>query len=70
MCKNPPASSVPLQITSTLRNVISKVAAGEKVGSGEAEENSDAQEEETLPEKYYNKSKCFFDNVSSDLKPR
>ncbi|KAM3878547.1 protein LSM14 homolog B-like [Diretmus argenteus] len=27
-------------------------------------------EEETLREKYYDKTKCFFDNISSDLKPR
>ncbi|KAF3855888.1 hypothetical protein F7725_016611 [Dissostichus mawsoni] len=28
------------------------------------------EEEDTLGEKYYDKAKCFFDNISSDLKPR
>lgn len=28
------------------------------------------EEEEPLRDKYYDKAKCFFDNVSSDLKPR
>ncbi|XP_033977456.1 protein LSM14 homolog B-B-like [Trematomus bernacchii] len=28
------------------------------------------QEEDTVVEKYYDKAKCFFDNISSDLKPR
>ncbi|KAM6927898.1 protein LSM14 homolog B-B-like [Xenentodon cancila] len=40
------------------------VAAGEKVSCGES------LDEETLAEKYYDKSKCFFDNVPSDLKAR
>lgn len=28
------------------------------------------EEEEALGDKYYDKTKCFFDNISSDLKPR
>lgn len=28
------------------------------------------EEEELLGDKYYDKTKCFFDNISSDLKPR
>ncbi|XP_034068223.1 LOW QUALITY PROTEIN: protein LSM14 homolog B-B-like [Gymnodraco acuticeps] len=37
----------------------------------DAEDNLDVQEEEdTQGEKYYDKAKCFFDNISSDLKPR
>ncbi|XP_051272513.1 protein LSM14 homolog B-like isoform X2 [Dicentrarchus labrax] len=43
----------------------------EKVDSGEAQQDSQSlQEEETLGDKYYDKAKCFFDNISSDLKPR
>lgn len=28
------------------------------------------EEDEFLGDKYYDKTKCFFDNISSDLKPR
>lgn len=28
------------------------------------------EEEEFLGDKFYDKTKCFFDNISSDLKPR
>lgn len=37
---------------------------------GEPQDMEDVPEEETHAEKYYNKAKCFFDNISSDLKPR
>ncbi|XP_076012887.1 protein LSM14 homolog B-like [Genypterus blacodes] len=38
----------------------------------EEKENSweEAQDEEALKDKYYDKAKCFYDNISSDLKPR
>lgn len=43
----------------------------EKVDSGEDPDSQGAPEEdEALGEKYYDKAKCFFDNISSDLKPR
>ncbi|XP_075951773.1 protein LSM14 homolog B-B-like isoform X3 [Anarhichas minor] len=41
----------------------------EKSESGEAQDSPGTQED-TLGEKYYDKAKCFFDNISSDLKPR
>lgn len=46
------------------------LTAVEKVDSGEAQESQGMQEEDTVGDKYYDKAKCFFDNVSSDLKPR
>ncbi|XP_044079834.1 protein LSM14 homolog B-like [Siniperca chuatsi] len=49
---------------------LTKEVVVEKVDSGEAQDHQGMQEEETLGEKYYNKAKCFFDNISSDLKPR
>uniref|UniRef100_H3C9Q2 LSM family member 14B n=1 Tax=Tetraodon nigroviridis TaxID=99883 RepID=H3C9Q2_TETNG len=45
----------------------------EKADSAEAPESPGMQEEEEedfLGDKYYDKTKCFFDNISSDLKPR
>ncbi|XP_069367765.1 protein LSM14 homolog B-like isoform X2 [Paralichthys olivaceus] len=42
----------------------------EKVESEEAPETLAMEEEETPADKYYDKTKCFFDNISSDLKPR
>lgn len=42
----------------------------EKLDSGEALDSQGMQEEETPGEKYYDKAKGFFDNISSDLKPR
>lgn len=41
-----------------------------KADSAEAPESPGLQEEEFLGDKYYDKTKCFFDNISSDLKPR
>ncbi|KAF6722735.1 LSM14-like protein B-B [Oryzias melastigma] len=46
---------------------LTKEVIVEKVESGEVQ---DVQEEETLTEKYYDKAKCFFDNIPSDVKPR
>ncbi|KAM9758171.1 protein LSM14 homolog B-like [Menidia menidia] len=42
----------------------------EQVDSPVAPDSPDIQEEESLVEKYYDKAKCFYDNISSDLKPR
>lgn len=42
----------------------------EKVDSEEAQDSQGLQEEESRGDKYYDKAKCFFDNISSDLKPR
>ncbi|XP_014851656.1 PREDICTED: protein LSM14 homolog B-like isoform X1 [Poecilia mexicana] len=44
--------------------------AGEKLDSGEDQDSKHELQEETLAEKYYNKAKCFFDNISADPKPR
>lgn len=52
------------------RDDLTKEATGEKVDLGEPQDTEDVLEEETHTEKYYNKAKCFFDNISSDLKPR
>lgn len=46
------------------------IAAVEKVDSGEAKVSQSVPDEENLGDKYYNKAKCFFDNISSDNKPR
>ncbi|CAL1608724.1 unnamed protein product [Knipowitschia caucasica] len=49
---------------------LTKEVEVEKVESGEAESSPAIQEKESIGEKYYDKTKCFFDNISSDLKPR
>ncbi|CAN9512508.1 unnamed protein product [Ophioblennius macclurei] len=36
----------------------------------EAQDSQATQDEENLGEKFYDKAKCFFDNISLDLKPR
>lgn len=48
------------------------IAAVEKVESADAQDSLGMQEEEeeTLGDKFYDKTKCFFDNISSELKPR
>lgn len=46
------------------------LAAADKVDSWEAQNGQTVPEDENLGDKYYNKAKCFFDNISSDLKPR
>ncbi|KAF0035270.1 hypothetical protein F2P81_013028 [Scophthalmus maximus] len=46
----------------------------EKVDSAEVPDiqgmDNEEEAEETPTDKYYDKAKCFFDNISSDLKPR
>ncbi|XP_041807736.1 protein LSM14 homolog B-like isoform X2 [Chelmon rostratus] len=49
---------------------LTKEVEVEKVDSGEAQDSQGMQEEGTLADKYYDKAKCFFDNTSSDIKPR
>ncbi|XP_045932121.1 protein LSM14 homolog B-B-like [Micropterus dolomieu] len=49
---------------------LTKEVVVEKVDSGKPQDSQGMQEEETPGEKYYDKAKCFFDNISSDLKPR
>ncbi|XP_037633521.1 protein LSM14 homolog B-B-like [Sebastes umbrosus] len=50
---------------------LTKEVVVEKVESGgEAQDSQGTQEEDTLGDKYYDRAKCFFDNISSDLKPR
>ncbi|KAK5872936.1 hypothetical protein PBY51_013594 [Eleginops maclovinus] len=50
---------------------ITKTVVVENVDSVEAEDSLVLQEDEdTLGEKFYDKAKCFFDNISSDLKPK
>ncbi|XP_033822660.1 protein LSM14 homolog B-B-like [Periophthalmus magnuspinnatus] len=49
---------------------LTKEVEVEKVESGESESNPTIQEKEPLGDKYYDKTKCFFDNISSDLKPK
>lgn len=50
------------------------IAAVEKVDSAEVPDiqgmDNEEEAEETPTDKYYDKAKCFFDNISSDLKPR
>ncbi|KAK9529449.1 hypothetical protein VZT92_013540 [Zoarces viviparus] len=48
---------------------LTKEVVVEKSDSGEAQD-SPGTPEDSLGEKYYDKAKCFFDNISSDLKPR
>lgn len=45
-------------------------STAENVDSGEAKSSETGQEEESLGDKYYDKAKCFYDNISSDLKQR
>ncbi|KAG7229630.1 hypothetical protein INR49_012674, partial [Caranx melampygus] len=49
---------------------LTKGVVVENVDSAEAPDSQALEEEETLGDKYYDKTKCFFDNISSDLKPR
>ncbi|XP_041837174.1 protein LSM14 homolog B-like isoform X1 [Melanotaenia boesemani] len=46
------------------------ISAGDKLDTRELLASQGIEEVETLAEKYYDKAKCFFDNISSDLKPR
>ncbi|KAF7658954.1 hypothetical protein LDENG_00005330 [Lucifuga dentata] len=47
---------------------LTKETIDEKESSGDNTQTS--LEEATLRDKYYDKAKCFFDNISSDLRPR
>lgn len=49
---------------------LTKEVVVENVESGEVQDSPGKLEEEALGDKYYDKTKCFFDNISSDLKPR
>ncbi|KAM3622458.1 uncharacterized protein V6R79_025421 [Siganus canaliculatus] len=49
---------------------LTKEVVVEIIDSGEVQNNQGVLQEETLGDKYYDKTKCFFDNISSDLKPR
>ncbi|XP_037534568.1 protein LSM14 homolog B [Nematolebias whitei] len=51
-------------------DLIKETESGEKVNSGDAQANHGVREEPVHIEKYYDKAKCFYDNISSDLKPR
>ncbi|XP_028262060.1 protein LSM14 homolog B-like isoform X2 [Parambassis ranga] len=48
---------------------LTKEVIVEKVDSGEAPDSQPLEEKEALGDKYYDKTKCFFDNISADLKP-
>lgn len=53
------------------RDDLTKEVVGDKADdSSEPPESPSMEEVEILAEKYYDKAKCFFDNISSDLKPR
>lgn len=74
LVKNPKATTLEFEsdfdfetANAQFKDDLTKEVVVEKVDSGDAQ---DSQEEETLGEKYYDKTKCFFDNISSDLKPR
>ncbi|KAK2914708.1 protein LSM14 homolog B-like isoform X1 [Channa argus] len=49
---------------------LTKEVVVEKADSWEGQDSQVLQEEETLGDKYYDKAKCFFDNISSESKPR
>ncbi|XP_056293726.1 protein LSM14 homolog B-like [Pseudoliparis swirei] len=51
------------------KDELTKEVVVEKVESGEAQDGPGLQED-SIGEKYYDKAKCFFDNISSDLTPR
>lgn len=58
------------KIISVEYTILILCVAVEKIDSGDALDSQGMQEEETPGEKYYDKAKGFFDNISSDLKPR
>ncbi|XP_040890663.1 protein LSM14 homolog B-like [Toxotes jaculatrix] len=49
---------------------LTKEVVVEKVDSAEVPDSQGIEDVKTLSDKYYDKAKCFFDNISSDLKPR
>ncbi|KAM8757250.1 protein LSM14 homolog B-like [Acanthopagrus schlegelii] len=77
LVKNPTATTLQFEsdfdfetANAQFKDDLTKEVVVEKVESGEAQDSQGTHEEETLGDKYYDKAKCFFDNVSSDLKPR
>uniref|UniRef100_A0A3B5B3N4 Protein LSM14 homolog B-like n=1 Tax=Stegastes partitus TaxID=144197 RepID=A0A3B5B3N4_9TELE len=77
LVKNPKATTLEFEsdfdfetANAQFKDDLTKEVVVEKVDSGETQDSPGIQEEETLGEKYYDKTKCFFDNISSDLKPR
>lgn len=52
------------------KNDLTKEVVVENMDSREAKTSETGPEEETLCDKYYDKAKCFYDNISSDLKQR
>lgn len=74
LVKNPKATTLEFEsdfdfetANAQFKDDLTKEVIVEKVDPGEAQES---QEEETVGEKFYDKTKCFFDNISADLKPR
>ncbi|XP_067360529.1 protein LSM14 homolog B-like isoform X3 [Channa argus] len=69
----PSSLASPQPITSRIQsqsNEKQKQKQVEKADSWEGQDSQVLQEEETLGDKYYDKAKCFFDNISSESKPR
>ncbi|XP_068598244.1 protein LSM14 homolog B-like, partial [Brachionichthys hirsutus] len=52
------------------KNDLRKDVVVDKADALEPRDDRGSEEEEHHGDKYYDKSKCFFDNVSSELKPR
>ncbi|XP_068450735.1 protein LSM14 homolog B-like [Clinocottus analis] len=76
LVKNPKATTLQFEsdydfetANAQFKDDLTKEVEVEKVDSGEAQDCSGMQED-TLGEKYYDKAKCFFDNISSDPTPR
>jgi len=67
--KGDPWREQSLQAIYCVHLVILWLVSVEKVESGEAQDGPGLQED-SIGEKYYDKAKCFFDNISSDLTPR
>ncbi|GAA6221821.1 protein LSM14 homolog B-like [Lates japonicus] len=77
LVKNPKATTLQFEsdfdfetANAQFKDDLTKEVVVEKVDSAEASDSQGMEEEETLGDKYYDKAKCFFDNISSDLKPR
>ncbi|XP_039972294.1 protein LSM14 homolog B-B-like [Xiphias gladius] len=77
LVKNPKATSLQFEsdfdfetANAQFKDDLTKEIVVEKVDSAKVPDSQGMEEEETLSDKYYDKAKCFFDNISSDLKPR
>ncbi|XP_018535548.1 protein LSM14 homolog B [Lates calcarifer] len=77
LVKNPKATTLQFEsdfdfetANAQFKDDLTKEVVVEKVDTAEASDSQGMEEEETLGDKYYDKAKCFFDNISSDLKPR